>query len=132
VKDPTFLGLDEVLALDADQVARYGGSAGVRDMTLLESALATPAATFDGRFLHRSVHEMAAAYLVHLALNHPFVDGNERIALMACIVFLGLNGQRLVAGREELTALVLSVAEGNASRARVAVFLEDNTEDLGG
>lgn len=79
--DPTFLGLDEVLELHEDQLRHHGGTPGVRDLGLLESALAVPAATFDGRLLHESVFEMAAAYLVHIAQNHPFIDGNKRTAL---------------------------------------------------
>ena len=78
-----FLTLDEILALHADQIDRYGGSLGVRDVGLLESALAAPAATFGGRYLHGSLHEMAAAHLFHLVQDHPFVDGNKRIGLMA-------------------------------------------------
>lgn len=127
MKDVTFLGLDEVLALHADQLGRYGGAAGIRDLGLLESALAVPAATFDGRFLHESLLEMAAAYLIHLAQNHPFLDGNERIALMTAIVFLGLNGRRLEAEPSALLQLVLDAAQRNVSKAQVAVFFESNT-----
>ena len=126
MRDPTFLGLDEVLELHADQIERYGGSPGIRDLGLLESALALPAATFDGRFLHESVFEMAAAYLFHLAQNHAFIDGNKRIALMAAIAFLGLNGLSVVADADPLLRLVLDVAEGRSSKARVAVFFEKN------
>jgi death on curing protein len=128
VTEPTFLGLDELLEVHADQIERYGGTHGVRDLGLLESALATPAATFDGRFLHASLFEMAAAYLVHLTQNHPFLDGNKRTGLMAAIVFLGLNGLRVRAEPEALLRLVLDVAEGRASKARVAVFFEGSTE----
>ena len=93
--DPLFLTLDEVLGIHADQIRRYGGSSGLRDLGLLQSALAMPETTFEGEFLHGTVFEMAAAYLFHVARNHPFVDGNKRTALMCALVFLGLNGQRL-------------------------------------
>ena len=119
-----FVTLDEGLALHADQVERYGGRLGVRDIGLLESALATPAATFGGQFLHVSIHEMAAAYLFHLVGNHPFLDGNKRTGLMVMLAFLGLNGLRLRADPDELTDLVLGVVEGKVSKAEVAVFLE--------
>ncbi|HYQ81440.1 MAG TPA: Fic family protein, partial [Anaeromyxobacteraceae bacterium] len=76
-RKPAFLTLDEVLALHADQIGRYGGSPGLRDLGLLESALAAPRATFGGEHLHGSLPEMAAAYLFHLVRNHPFVDGNK-------------------------------------------------------
>jgi death-on-curing protein len=129
-RDPTFLGLDEVLDIHADQLRHYGGMAGLRDLGLLESALAVPAATFDGRFLHETVHEMAAAYLVHLAQNHPFVDGNKRTALMTAISFLGLNDVTLVADPRSLTDLVLGVAERRVSKAEVAVYLKANTRPV--
>lgn len=124
MKDPTFLGLDEVLDLHADQLRHYGGLPGIRDLGLLESGLAAPAATFDGRFLHDTVFEMAATYLVHVAQNHPFIDGNKRTALMTAIAFLGLNGLTLVADPRLLTQLVLDVAERKVSKAEVAVFFE--------
>lgn len=121
---PVFLTLDEVLALHADQIERYGGSQGIRDMGLLESALAVPAATFGGQFLHGSLHEMAAAYLFHLTQNHPFIDGNKRVGLMAMLAFLGLNDLRLAARENELVTLVLGVAAGRVSKAEVAVFVQ--------
>lgn len=74
----TFLGLDEVLKIHADQIARYGGAEGVRDLGLLESAVAAAQTSFSGSYLHGTLPEMAAAYLFHVAQNHPFVDGNVR------------------------------------------------------
>jgi death-on-curing protein len=118
-----FLTLDEVLSLHADQIARYGGSALVRDVGRLESALAMPAATFGGELLHASLDEQAAAYLFHLVKNHPFVDGNRRTGLVAMLAFLGLNGRRLEAPDDELTDLVLGVAEGRVTKADAAVFV---------
>ena len=120
---PAFLTLDEVLALHADQIARYGGANGVRELALLESASATPRATFAGRFLHATVPEMAAAYLFHLAQNHPFVDGNKRAALAAALAFLGLNGFWLEAGPDELVETVLGVARGDVTKAGLAEYL---------
>jgi len=120
---PTFLTLDEVLALHADQIARYGGEPGLRDLGLLESALATPRATYGKGFLHGSLPEMAAAYLYHLAGNHPFLDGNKRVGLAAAIAFLGLNGLWLEVEPDELAELVLRVARGEATKAEVGEFL---------
>jgi death-on-curing protein len=119
-----FLTLDEVLALHADQITRYGGSAGIRAVELLQSALAIPAAAFGGHYLHATVHEMAAAYLFHVVSNHPFVDGNKRTGLMAMLAFLGLNGLQLYATDDELTDLVLAVAAGRVSKAEVGVFVK--------
>jgi death-on-curing protein len=118
-----FLTLDDVLSLHADQITRYGGSPLVRDVGLLESAVAMPAATFGGERLHASLEEQAAAYLFHLVKNHPFVDGNKRTGLMAMLVFLGLNGRRLEAPDDDLTDLVMGVAAGRLTKADVAVFV---------
>ena len=118
-----FLTLDDVLALHADLIARYGGSPLVRDVGLLESAVAMPAATFCGERLHASLEEQAAAYLFHLVKNHPFVDGNKRTGLMAMLVFLALNGRRLEAPDDALTDLVFGVVEGRVTKAEIAVFV---------
>lgn len=125
---PVFLTPDEVLALHEDQIRRYGGSAGLRDPGLLSSALGTVSATFDGQFLHQSLFEMAAAYLYHLAQNHPFVDGNKRVALASSLTFLWMNDVEIDADVDELTELVLGVAQGSTSKAEVAVFLQNHAQ----
>ena len=123
---PAFLTLDEVLALHADQIGRYGGALGVRDLALLQSALAVPSTTFAGDFLHSTIHEMAAAYLFHIVKNHPFVDGNKRTGLITAIAFLGLNGKTVDADPDELVATVLGVADGSIDKLDLAVFLKSN------
>jgi len=125
---PTFLTLDEVLAIHAHQIERYGGSRGLRDRALLESALAMPAATFGSETLHPSLHEQAAAYLFHLVKNHPFVDGNKRVGLACCLVYLRLNGTSIRASDDELVGVVVGVAEGGLSKADIAVFLREHAE----
>jgi death-on-curing protein len=129
-KTPVFLELDEVLALHADQIERYCGSRGIRDIGLLKAALAMPKATFDGQLLHGTLAEQAAAYLFHCAKNHAFVDGNKRIALMAMLAFLGLNDRRLDADPDDLFQLVMGVAAGDASKADAAVFIEAHLHAL--
>jgi len=124
VATPIFLTLDEVLSLHADQIERYDGGSGVRDMPLLGSALGMPQTSMGGKYLHGTLAEMAAAYLFHIARNHPFVDGNKRTALMTTLIFLGLNGRSLKAGDDELTDLVLGVAAGKVSKAQTGVFIE--------
>ncbi len=125
--DPIFLTLDEVLGIHADQIRRYGGRPGLRDLALLQSALGMPETTFEGEFPHGTLFEMAAAYLFHIARNHPFVDGNKRTALMCALVFLGLNGRRLDAEPGSLHELVDGVAAGSVDKAEVAVFLRQNS-----
>jgi death-on-curing protein len=126
VTEPLFLTLDEVLGIHADQIRRYGGSPGLRDLGLMKSALGMPETTFEGEFLHGTLFEKAAAYLFHIARNHPFVDGNKRTALMCALVFLGLNGQHLEACPKVLFELVDGVAAGSVEKAEVAVCLRKN------
>jgi len=126
--DPVFLSVEDVLELHEDQIARYGGSQGVRDLGLLLSAIEMPKATFGGAFLHEDLHAMAAAYLFHIVQNHPFVDGNKRAGLAAAIAFLGLNGMRLVADEDALTDMVLSVAQGKTDKATITEFLRQNSQ----
>lgn len=126
--DPLFLTLDEVLALHEDQIRRYGGSRGVRDLGLLESAMGGAAATFDGVFLHETLFEMAAAILYGICRNHPFVDGNKRTAVAAALTFLDFNGIEIDAGEDDFYELVIGVAEGRVSKSAVAVFLHDHED----
>src|SRR5437660_10161305 len=113
---PTFLSLDEVLEIHCDQLARYGGAEGIRDLGLLQSALAQPAATFGGQFLHADLFEMAAAYLFHVVQNHAFVDGNKRVGTVAALVFLDLNAVDVAAPEDDLEALVVSAAQSQADK----------------
>jgi death-on-curing protein len=125
--EPVFLRLDQVLELHQDQIGRYGGSHGLRDMGLLQSALAQPAATFGGTFLYRDLFEMAAAYLHGLVSNHPFVDGNKRVGAAATVVFLYVNGFHLEVAEPALVKLVLNVATGKADKGGLAEFLRQHS-----
>jgi death on curing protein len=117
-----FLSLERVLALHAYQVEHFGGDAGVLNPGLLESALAQPAASFGGAYLHEDLASMAAAYLFHICKNHPFADGNKRTATHAAVVFLELNGHELDLPLDEAEQLVLGVAEGKVEKEEVARF----------
>ncbi|MFW6181979.1 MAG: type II toxin-antitoxin system death-on-curing family toxin [Spirochaetota bacterium] len=124
---PLFLSLAEVFEIHSDQIERYGGRAGLRDLGLLQSALAMPAAGFGGRYLHSDLYEMAAAYLFHIAQNHPFVDGNKRTGVVAAIVFLSLNGIELEADEAKLEKLVLDVTQAKAGKDTGADFFRNNS-----
>jgi death-on-curing protein len=124
---PVFLSLAEVLDIHRDQIGRYGGHAGLRDLGLLQSALAMPAAGFGGRYLHSDLIEMAAAYLFHIVQNHPFIDGNKRTGTVAAIVFLSLNGIEFEADEIHLEKLVIDVSKGKAGKNIVADFLRKNS-----
>jgi death-on-curing protein len=123
VADALFLTLAEVVEIHADQIHRYGGQAGVRDLGLLESALAQPEASFGGEWLHADHYEMAAAYSYHLCQNHPFIDGNKRTALAAALVFLELNGVSILDPRGRLKTAIFRIASGKMSKADFAKLL---------
>jgi len=124
-----FLGIDEVIEIHRDQIQRYGGLDGIREPELLESAVAMPMAQFDGVFLHPDLFAMAAAYLFHISQNHPFVDGNKRVATVAALLFLMLNGKEITATEQDLEAMVLSVARGDLGKEGIAAFFVRNTAD---
>ena len=126
-----FLGLDDVVEIHHDQIERYGGSDGIRDAHLLESAVAAPQATFDERFLHGDLFSMAAAYLFHITQNHPFVDGNKRTGAVAALVFFALNEVEIQASEEEIEGLVRRVATGKADTDAVAAFFRSHQQDSG-
>jgi death-on-curing protein len=112
-----------VREVHTEAIAQFGGSDGVRDMALLESAVAAPQASYGGKSVYADVIEIAAAYLFYLCRNHPFIDGNKRTALGACIVFLRLNGiepQPDAPAWEELTlAVASSVLDRDETTARL-------------
>jgi death-on-curing protein len=109
--EPDFLSVEDVLLLHEEQLARYGGGAGVRDPGALDSAVAMPRATFDGQFVHEGPFAMAAAYAFHIAQNQPFVDGNKRTGLAAALVFLDLNGIMIADPAGSLYPAMIALAE---------------------
>ena len=114
-----------VKAIHAEVIAAHGGSPGIRDTALLESAVAAPQATMMGKPLLAGPLEMAAAYLYYLCRNHPFVDGNKRTALAAALVFLSENG---LLANEKLNAdawerLTMDVAAGRLNRQQTTIGL---------
>jgi death-on-curing protein len=131
LKEPLFLGLDEVVEIHGDQIERYGGHPGIRDVELLKSSVAMPAAGFTKDYFHTDIHEMAAAYLFHILGKHPFVDGNKRTGAVAAVVFLMMNGEELHAGEESFEKMVRSVAEGEMGKAGVAEFFREHSRKKG-
>jgi death-on-curing protein len=123
---PIFLTLDDLLESHAEQIATYGGATGIRDAGLLESARAQPEAQFSGQYLHTDLFEMAAAYLYHIVLNHPFLDGNKRVGLEAALIFLEINGQSIIATDDELVDLTLRTAQALTSKAEIADFFRSH------
>ena len=115
-----FLTVEEVLELHAFQVEQFGGDPGLRDMGLLESAIAQASQQFGGQFLHEGLAAMASAYLFHIVQNHPFADGNKRTGLHAALTFLAMNDIDLDIPADQGEALVIGVATGQIGKSEVA------------
>ena len=105
-----------VREIHAEAIAQFGGTDETRDLALLESAVAAPQATFGGKSPYADLVEIAAAFLFYLCRNHPFLDGNKRTALGACLVFLRLNGLQPLPDGNVWEALTLAVASGEIDR----------------
>lgn len=125
--NPIFLSLGEIIEIHRDQIKRYGGMPGIRDTGLLKSALAMPSAGFGECYAHNDLFEMAAAYLFHIIRNHPFFDGNKRTGTVAAVIFLDINGIELDVDEQTFEEIIISVAEGKASKSSVANFFRNNS-----
>jgi death-on-curing protein len=117
------LTVDIVREIHAAAIESFGGSDGVRDVSLLESAVAAPQASFGGQSPYHDLPEVAAAYLFYLCRNHPFIDGNKRASLGACLVFLRLNGIEPKEDGPEWEQLTLDVASSALDREQTTARL---------
>ncbi|MEY3012702.1 MAG: hypothetical protein RIT45_1437 [Pseudomonadota bacterium] len=121
--EPRFLSVQDILDLHTRTIARHGGSPGIRSLALLESAVALPRQSYGDRYLHDDLPAMAAAYLFHIASSHPFVDGNKRAGLAACLAFLLANGVELPWSSAELTRVTMEVASGRMGKGELTLWL---------
>ena len=120
-----FLTLSDIQLIHSDQIRNYGGMAGVRDLSLLSSALAMPESSFEGKYLHDDIIGMAAAYGFHICQNHPFIDGNKRTALASALVFLDLNGTELDDPQDKLYGAMMLVTESSEGKPYLANVLRE-------
>lgn len=120
-----FLSLNNVLKIHANTIMEEGGSPGIRDVGLLEFAVAMPQSTYAGEYLHDGLPEMAAAYLFHLCQNHAFIDGNKRPAAFATVLFLALNGvaDEALPPETDLEQVTLAVASSTMTKREVINWL---------
>jgi len=124
-----FLSTRFVVVYQERLIDLFGGEKGVRDHGLLESALAQPEASFAGIPFHKDIWEMAAAYAFHLCLNHPFLDGNKRIAAVAMATFLEINGYPLRVDEVELYRVMMALAERRIDKVGLADWLRERTAE---
>lgn len=127
MKEPVWIREIEVLTFHTQQIVLFGGSDGVRDMGLLDSALAHPKYHFAYAEHAVTVAELAAAYAVGISSNHPFVDGNKRTAMQVAFVFLEFNGLPVTASQEEACLTFLSLAAGEITEEELALWFAEHT-----
>ncbi len=128
--EPRWLTRRMLDAIHADQIRQHGGSPGVRDDGLIESALARPKNVF-AYGGPNDLADLAASYAVALAKNHGYIDGNKRVAFLALFVFLGLNGKRLVAEEPEVVRVMLDVATGAVKEESLAAWVRAHIQERG-
>ncbi|MER3434518.1 MAG: type II toxin-antitoxin system death-on-curing family toxin [Leptolyngbya sp. ERB_1_1] len=121
-----YLSLIEVLDLHRRIIETSGGAIGIRDLGMLESAIAQPRMTFGGEELYPSLIDKAAALGFSLIMNHPFVDGNKRIGHAAMETFLVLNGLEISASVDEQEQIVLALASGELQREQFVEWLKQH------
>ena len=126
MQTPKFLEIADILDIHQILIEQFGGMPGVRDEGLLESAVSQPKASFFGELLHPTIYQQAAAYLYHLAKNHPFLDGNKRTAYGAMEAFLRLNGYNLDLSNEEAYNMVIRVAQGEMTKEDLSSLLQQH------
>lgn len=124
----TFLTLMEVMAIHQNQIDNYGGSLGMRDKGMLDAALAQPESSFAGNYLHPDIYSMAGAYLYHIVMNHPFIDGNKRVGTVSALIFLELNDYELEVDSDLLEEVVMKVAASKLSKEELIEFFRAYTK----
>jgi len=130
LKKIIFIPKEVILFFHEQLIQTYGGTYGIRDENSLDSALEQPKITFEGKYLHDTLIKMAAAYGYHLCNNHPFVDGNKRIALIAMDVFLQRNGFEIISSKKETYKMIITLATGEFTKNQLVKWLEHNTSKL--
>jgi len=123
-----YLTAEQVLFIHARLIEETGGEHGVRDLGLLQAAVARPQATFDGEELYPDVFAKAAALMESLVNNHPFLDGNKRTGIAAAALFLALNGVQLTASNPQVVEFTLGVARSQSDLATMAQWLRAHSQ----
>lgn len=127
MKKVKFLKIDQVLFIHDQMVKRFGGSFGIRDIGLIESAIARPQSGFAGAYLYITIFDKAAALLQSLLKNHPFVDGNKRTALTSAGLFLKINGYNLTNSHQEEVEFAVRVDNGNLTVEQISIWLKEHS-----
>jgi death-on-curing protein len=130
MSEPSWVLTETVKAIHQRQLAEHGGGTGIRDEGLLESALASPKNAYYFSTGRASIQSLAASYAYAIAKNHPFVDGNKRVAFVVCMLFMRLNRYKVVASQETLYAIFWKLAAGNISQEELTQWLNSVAEKM--
>ena len=122
-----FITLEQVLAIHHDQIEKYGGSHGIRDLNLLESAVQRPQSSFMGEDLYPTIFHKSAALLHSILLNHPFLDANKRTSMVSASAVLHLNGYKLNVNQEDFVVMALKIAAKETDLEGIAEWLRENS-----
>ena len=126
MKEPSFLTMEDILFIHAQEIQKAGGDPGIRQEQNIQACAEAPKASFDGEYLN-GLFEMAASYIICLTIRHPFVDGNKRTALASALTFLYLNGYEVEESYDlELADLILDFLSKNITKEDLAKHLKEN------
>ena len=117
-----------ILRLHDLSIINYGGSQGIRDQRLMESAIARPYQTFGGKDLYPTVLEKAAALAESIIINHPFIDGNKRTGLLAMLLILEIGNFKITASNDDTYNFTIEISTGEIKFEEIVLWLKNNTE----
>jgi death-on-curing protein len=130
LQNPRFVTIEEVIMIHDDQIKSFGGSLGIRDYGLLESAVFQPQASFNGQLLHPDIYSQSASYLYHLTMNHPFIDGNKRTAFAVTDVFIRINQYSLNINDIEAYDMMIKVATKVLNKQELILYLLESIIEI--
>jgi death-on-curing protein len=122
-----YLTINQIIQIHGFFLNEHGGLSGIRDKSILESAVKAPKATFDEKELYPSLFDKASVYLLHIVRGHPFFDGNKRAAAGASLMFLRANGIPFKYEKDHFVNFILSIAEGKISKEEIATYFQSRS-----
>ena len=130
MKKTSYISLDIVLAIHDDMIEKYGGSYGIRDLGLIQSAIARPQSSFQGEDLYINIFDKAAALFHSIIFNHAFIDGNKRTAMVSTARFLSINGYTFDVDDKEFVNFPLRVTNNHLSIDEISKWLQRHSKKI--
>ena len=130
MKNIIFLTFEQVLAIHDNQIELYGGSHGIRDLALFESALMRPQTTFGGNDLYPSLFDKATVLMHSIIMNHPFIDGNKRTGTVSALIFLEINKFKIIASQNELVKITIDLETKKINNEKISSWLRSHSKKI--